>query len=79
MCVCMYTTAALSVQLFPWTLRCFIILTIVKNASVNIRVHISFQMTVFIFFVYVPSSGFVGSYDSYIFSFFFEKTSYCFP
>ena len=35
----------------------------------NIGVHVSFQISVFIFFGYIPRSGIVGSYGSSIFSF----------
>ena len=50
-------------------LGCFHILTIVTNAAVNIGVHISFQISVFIFSRYTPRSGIVLSYNSSIFSF----------
>ena len=37
---------------------------IVKNASLNIEVHIPFQNRVFVFvFIYIPRSGIAGSYD----------------
>ena len=35
----------------------------------SIGVHVSFQISVFIFFRYIPSSGIVGSYGSSVFSF----------
>ena len=36
----------------------------------NIRVHISFQISVFIFFKCITSSGIAGSYGSSVFSFY---------
>ena len=42
------------------------VLAIVNNAAVNIRVHVSFQITVFS--GYMPKSGIAGSYYSSIFS-----------
>ena len=59
-------------------LGCFHILTIVNNAVMNVRMHISFQVSVFIFFFrYIPSNGAVGSYGSSVFSF-FGKPPFCF-
>ena len=50
-------------------LGCFHILVIVNNAAINIGVHVSFQISVFIFFRYVPRSGIAASHGSSIFSF----------
>ena len=44
----------------------------------NIGVHASFQISVFVFFRYIPRSGIAESYGSSIFSF-FEERPYCFP
>ena len=41
------------------------LLDIVNNAAMNIRVHVSFQIS---FFKYLPRIGFVGSYGSSVFS-----------
>ena len=40
---------------------CFHILAVVNNAAVNIGVHASFQISVFIFFRCIPRSGIAGS------------------
>ena len=45
-------------------LDCFHILAIVNNAAKNTEVHVSFQMSVSIFFRYIPRSGTAGSYSS---------------
>ena len=47
----------------------FHILAILNNADMNIKMHISFQISVFVFFRYIPRSGIAGSCGSYIFSF----------
>ena len=47
-------------------LSCFYVLTIVYSASVNIGVHVAFQIMVFS--GYVPGSGIAGSYGSSIFN-----------
>ena len=41
----------------------------VNNAAVNIRVDISFQISVFIFFRQIPRSGIAGEYGSSVFNF----------
>ena len=50
-------------------LGCFHILAIVNNAPMNIGVHIFFQISIFVFFRYIPRSEIAGSYGSSIFSF----------
>ena len=42
------------------------VLAIINSATVNIRVHVSFQ--VMVFSEYTPKSGMAGSYDSSIFN-----------
>ena len=45
-------------------LGCFLILAIANNAAMNIRVHVSFQISVFVSFRYTPKSEIAGSYGS---------------
>jgi len=46
--------SSLSVYLFLGDLDCFLSMAVVNNDAMNIGVHISFQITVFIFFGYIP-------------------------
>ena len=55
----------------------FYVLAPVNNTAMNTGVHVSFQVSVFIFFRCIPKSGIAGSYGSYFQ--FFEKLPYCFP
>ena len=50
-------------------LGCFHVLAIVNNAPMNIGVHVSFQISIFVFFGCIPRSGIAGSCGSFIFSF----------
>ena len=43
-------------------LGCFHTLAIINNADMNIGVHVSFQISVFVLFRYVPRSEIAGSY-----------------
>ena len=47
---------------------CFHILPIVINAAMNFGMHVSFWISVFVFFRYISSSGIAGSYGTSIFS-----------
>ena len=66
MCVCAYTICIYTYQIFliqfsvDEQMGCFHVLTIVNNVFVNTEMHVSFQMTVFIFSGYIPRSGIVG-------------------
>ena len=59
-----YSTVYTSHLLYPffcwWILSCFHILSIANNAVINIGVYVSFQITVFVFFWYIPLSGIAG-------------------
>ena len=50
-------------------LSCFRVLAIVNSAAMNIGVHVSFWISVFVFFRYTPRSRIAGSYGNSIFSF----------
>ena len=50
-------------------LGCFHVLAIINSAGVNIGVHVSFQIRVFVFSGYMPRSGIAGSYGSFILAF----------
>ena len=49
-------------------LCCFHVLGIINSAAVNIGVHVSFRIGVFVFSRYMPESGITGSYDSSVFN-----------
>ena len=70
-CICVYL--CIPHFLYPflhwWALRYFQTLTVVNNAAVNIGVCISFQITIFVYFWEIPSSGMAGSYGSSTFNF----------
>ena len=73
-CMYVYTTASLSIQLYVDIYDCFHTLAIVNSAAMNIGVHVSFRIRVFS--GYTPRSGIAASHASSIFS--FEGTSILF-
>ena len=60
-----YTTSFLSIH-HQLTLRCFHILIIMNNASMNMWVQIFFRDLDFLSFGFVPRNGIVRSYNSFI-------------
>ena len=68
-CVCVCVCEIFIHSSVDGHLGCFHILTTVNNAEQNIRVHVSFRISVFIFFGYVPRSGIAWSYGSSVFVF----------
>ena len=48
----------------------FHILAIINNAAMNIGMHVSFQVSVVIFFRYIPISEIAASYGNSIFKYF---------
>ena len=67
-CVCVYHVFLIHSSV-SGHLVCSHVLAIVNSASVNIRVHISLQVKVFIFSEYMPKSRIAGSYGNLIFCF----------
>ena len=49
--------------------RLLLVLAIVNRGAMNIGVHVSFHISVFMFFRYIARSGTTGSYCRFIFSF----------
>ena len=64
-----YTTSSISIHVLMKTQFAFTVLAIVHNAAWNIGVHVSFQIIVFFFFIYIPRTEISGLYSSSIFSF----------
>ena len=71
MCVCIYTYTYVYVyDIFliqlsvDGHLGCLSVLAFVNTAAMNIEAHVSFQISVFIFFGYIPRSGIPESYGS---------------
>ena len=70
--VCMYTHTYYIILIqssIDGHLACFHVLATVNSAAMNTGVHVSFQISVFIFSKYIHSSGIAGLYGSSIFSF----------
>ena len=73
-CVCMYIYLCIYHIFFIHSfadgqLGCFCILTVIHHAAMNIGVHVSFWISAFVSFRYIPRSGHAGSYGNSIFSF----------
>ena len=58
MCISYFLYPSIS----QWTFSCSCVLSIVHSAAVNIGVHVSFQIRVFIISGYMLRSGIAGSY-----------------
>ena len=58
-------------------LGCFHNLAIVNNFVIDIEAHVSFGISVFFFYGYMPSSGIAGSYIVILLV--LEYLVYCFP
>ena len=67
-CVCVYNHIFFNSLSIVRYIGCFHILAIVNNAATNVKVHISFCISVFVCFGYIPRSEIARSYGS---SFFF--------
>ena len=46
-------------------LGCFYILAVINDAAMNTEVHVSFLISIFVFFGYIPSNGSPASCDSF--------------
>ena len=57
---------------------CFYILTMVNNSAVNIAVHISFQISIFVLLGYIPKSEIAVLYIA-VLCLTFERNSYFLP
>ena len=67
-CMCVYHIFCVHSSV-DGQLGCFCILAIENNTAMNTGAHVSFWISVFVFFRYVPRSGITGSYGSPIFKF----------
>ena len=72
MCVCICNHIFFNPLSIGRYLGCFRILVIVNNAASNMEVHISFRISVFVCFGYIPRSEITSSYGSSVFFFFFN-------
>ena len=68
LCVCVWAHVHVPQFLYPficgWTLRCldsFHLLATINNAAMNVGIHVSFWISLFFFFWYIPRSRITGS------------------
>ena len=66
--VCIYTSYLLPFICW-WIFRLLLCLGYWNSAAINIGMCVSFQIRIFVFYVYMPSSGIAGSYGNTLFSF----------
>ena len=61
-CVCVYSTSTLAIHVSTDPLACFhtFAFVLINSAAVKIGVRVSFQMSVFVFFISILRSQFLG-------------------
>ena len=76
-CVCVCVSHLLNTFICWWTLICFHTLAVVNSATENIVVHVSFHVSVFIYFqIYIQE---LLGHMVVLFLVVFRKSPYCFP